>query len=74
MRGHGAVVTGHSLEDVVMSAIYLVENARIVLAAATLSDDAVFLSEAECAAAAAKNGRPASLRRAWSHFASLGAS
>ena len=71
MRGHGAVVTGHSLEDVVMSAIYLAENARIILAAASLGAEAVFLSEAECEAAAAKIGRPASLRRAWSHFAGL---
>jgi HCOMODA/2-hydroxy-3-carboxy-muconic semialdehyde decarboxylase len=71
MRGHGAVVTGHSLEDVVMSAIYLAENARIILAAASLGEDTVFLSEAECQAAAAKIGRPASLRRAWSHFAGL---
>jgi ribulose-5-phosphate 4-epimerase/fuculose-1-phosphate aldolase len=69
MRGHGAVVTGTSLEDVVMNAIYLVENARIVLAAATLGDEAVFLSEEECAAAAARIGRPASVRRAWTHFA-----
>jgi HCOMODA/2-hydroxy-3-carboxy-muconic semialdehyde decarboxylase len=74
MRGHGAVVTGPSLEDVVMSAIYLAENARIILAAAALGGDAVFLSEAECEAAAAKIGRPASLRRAWSHFAGLDAS
>lgn len=74
MRGHGAVVTGHSLEDVVISAIYLAENARIILAAAVLGDDAVFLSAAECQAAAAKIGRPASLRRAWSHFAGLDAS
>jgi HCOMODA/2-hydroxy-3-carboxy-muconic semialdehyde decarboxylase len=74
MRGHGAVVTGRGLEDVVMSAIYLVENARITLAAATLGDDAVFLSDAECEAAAAKIGRPASLRRAWTHFAGPGAS
>jgi HCOMODA/2-hydroxy-3-carboxy-muconic semialdehyde decarboxylase len=72
MRGHGAVVTGQSLEDVVISAIYLVENARIILAAATLGEDAVFLSDAECEAAAAKIGRPASLRRAWTHFAGLG--
>jgi ribulose-5-phosphate 4-epimerase/fuculose-1-phosphate aldolase len=70
MRGHGAVVTGHSLEDAVISAIYLVENARIRLAAATLSDQVVALSPAECEAAAAKIGRPASLRRAWSHFTS----
>lgn len=70
MRGHGAVVTGHSLEDAVVSSIYLVENARIRLAAATLSDRVVALSETECQAAATKIGRPASLRRAWSHFTS----
>jgi HCOMODA/2-hydroxy-3-carboxy-muconic semialdehyde decarboxylase len=72
MRGHGAVVTGHSLEDAVVSAIYLAENARIILAAAALGGDAVFLSGAECQAAAAKIGRPASLRRAWAHFTGPG--
>jgi ribulose-5-phosphate 4-epimerase/fuculose-1-phosphate aldolase len=72
MRGHGAVVTGRSLEDVVMSAIYLVENARIRLFAATLSGQVMALSGAECEAAAAKIGRPASLRRAWTHFTGPG--
>jgi len=71
MRGHGAVVTGKSLEEVVPRAIYLAQNARITLAALSLSGKVTVLSEAECRAAAAKNGRPASLHRAWSHFAAM---
>jgi ribulose-5-phosphate 4-epimerase/fuculose-1-phosphate aldolase len=71
MRGHGAVVTGHSLEDVVMSSIYLAQNAQIRLRAATLSDQVVSLSERECDSGRALIGREASLRRAWSHFAGL---
>jgi HCOMODA/2-hydroxy-3-carboxy-muconic semialdehyde decarboxylase len=69
MRGHGAVVTGRSIEHVVMNAIYLVQNARIRLAAGGLGGQVRALTEQECQAAAAKIGRPASLRRAWSHFA-----
>lgn len=71
MRGHGAVVTGQSLEEVTMRAIYLAQNARIMIAAASLGGPVKALSEAERDAAAARNGRPASLRRAWSHFAGL---
>ncbi|HWN36619.1 MAG TPA: class II aldolase/adducin family protein [Pseudonocardia sp.] len=71
MRGHGAVVTGESLEDVLMSSIYLVRNARIRLAAAALGQDVVALSDRECAAGRRLIGRPASLRRAWSHFTGL---
>ena len=71
MRGHGAVVTGRSLEDVTMRAIYLAQNARITIAATSLGGPVRTLSEAERQAAAAKNGRPASLHRAWTHFAGL---
>lgn len=71
MRGHGAVVTGNSLEDVVMSSIYLATNARIRISAAALSDQVVELSDAECASGRRLIGREASLRRAWSHFAGL---
>lgn len=71
MRGHGAVVTGPGLEAVVSRAIYLAQNARITLAASSLNGKVTALSDAECEAAAGRNGRPASLRRAWSHFAGL---
>jgi len=71
MRGHGAVVTGQSLEDVLMGSIYLVCNARIRLAAAALNPEVVALSERECAAGSRLIGRPASQQRAWSHFTGL---
>lgn len=71
MRGHGAVVTGRGLEDVVMSSIYLAQNARIRLSATALSDQVVSLSDRECDAGRRLIGRDASLRRAWSHFAGL---
>lgn len=69
MRGHGAVVTGQSVEEVTMRAIYLAQNARITIAAMSLGGTVTALSEEERHAAAARNGRPASLYRAWSHFA-----
>jgi ribulose-5-phosphate 4-epimerase/fuculose-1-phosphate aldolase len=71
MRGHGAVVTGESLEEVTMRAIYLAQNAQITIAAKSLSSTVTVLSEEERQAAAAKVGRPVSLHRAWSHFAGL---
>jgi ribulose-5-phosphate 4-epimerase/fuculose-1-phosphate aldolase len=75
MRGHGAVVTGQGLEDVTMRSIYLAQNARITIAAVSLSaaggGTVRALSQEEREAAAARNGRPASLRRSWSHFAGL---
>lgn len=71
MRGHGAVITGHSLEDVVMGSVYLTQNARIRLSAAMLGDHVTELSKQECHAGEAIIGRPASQHRAWSHFAAL---
>jgi ribulose-5-phosphate 4-epimerase/fuculose-1-phosphate aldolase len=71
MRGHGAVITGHSLEDVVMGSVYLAQNARIRLNAAMLGDKVTELSEQECRAGTAIIGRAASQHRAWSHFAGL---
>lgn len=71
MRGHGAVITGHSLEDVVMGSVYLTQNARIRLSAALLGDRVTELSEQECRAGTAIIGRSASQHRAWSHFAAL---
>jgi HCOMODA/2-hydroxy-3-carboxy-muconic semialdehyde decarboxylase len=69
MRGHGAVVTGRDLPDVVAGSVYLAQNARITISAASLGTGVVTaLSEQECRAAAEKIGRPASLARAWAHF------
>ena len=71
MRGHGAVITGGSVQDVAMSSIYLAQNARIWLAAATLGNSVATLTERECRSAGSMNGREASLRRAWAHFTGL---
>lgn len=71
MRGHGAVVTGHSLEDVVMNSVYLAQNARIRLSAAALGNKVISLSERECDAGRRLVGRPAAQQRAWNHFAGL---
>ena len=38
MRGHGAVVTGESLPEAVVTAIYLQVNARVLLQAQSLGD------------------------------------
>jgi 3-hydroxy-2-methylpyridine-4,5-dicarboxylate 4-decarboxylase len=71
MRGHGAVITGQSIEDTVMGSVYLTQNARIRLNAATLGGQVTELSERECRAGTALIGRSASQHRAWSHFAAL---
>lgn len=79
MRGHGAVVTGDSLPEVVMGSVYFTRNARIRLAAATLGGQlggqlgghVTELTERECAAGKALIGRPASVRRAWRHLCAM---
>lgn len=64
MRGHGSVVVGGSLPEVVFRAIYTEINARLQSDALRLGGgDVVFLNDAEAAAATATNA--AVLRRAW---------
>ena len=63
MRGHGAVVAGASLREVVFNSIYLQLNADIVMKATVLGD-VTFLSEGEIAAILRTRGS-FTFERAW---------
>jgi ribulose-5-phosphate 4-epimerase/fuculose-1-phosphate aldolase len=63
MRGHGAVVAGVSLREVVFNSIYLQLNADIVMKATVLGD-VTFLSEGEVAAILRTRGS-FTFERAW---------
>jgi ribulose-5-phosphate 4-epimerase/fuculose-1-phosphate aldolase len=63
MRGHGAVVAGASLRDVVFNSIYLQLNADLQMKAQTLGD-VTFLSEGEVAAILRSRGS-FTFERAW---------
>ncbi|HTV87413.1 MAG TPA: class II aldolase/adducin family protein [Stellaceae bacterium] len=64
LRGHGNVVVGGSLHEVVFRAVYTEINARLAAEALRLGDGAAtFLNEAEAAAATATN--QGQIGRAW---------
>jgi ribulose-5-phosphate 4-epimerase/fuculose-1-phosphate aldolase len=63
LRGHGNVVVGGSIREVVFRAVYTEINARLASEALRLGEDAVFLNKAEAAAATATN--QAQIGRAW---------
>ncbi len=64
LRGHGDVVVGGSIREVVFRAVYTEVNARLAAEALRLGDgEAVFLNDAEAAAATATN--QAQISRAW---------
>jgi HCOMODA/2-hydroxy-3-carboxy-muconic semialdehyde decarboxylase len=47
MRGHGAVVAGRDLREIVLTAVYMEHNARLQLQAASLPGDVNYLSDGE---------------------------
>lgn len=69
MRGHGCVVVGARLQDVVFTAYVLEQNARLQLAAEALGN-VRYLSEGEIAAARATLLQPLSSDRIWDWFGS----
>lgn len=68
MRGHGAVVTGATVQQAVISAIYLEINARILTQALALDDSPVTLSEKEIELARATQFSPLGAERAWEYY------
>lgn len=68
MRGHGAVVVGSSIEEAVLSAIYLEINARILLQTLSLDDSPVALSEREIELARETQFSPLGADRAWEYY------
>lgn len=67
LRGHGAVVVGHSIREVCMLALYLEESARLQVEAMKLGEPK-FVSQTEAERIAKRTFKPASTERAWEHF------
>jgi HCOMODA/2-hydroxy-3-carboxy-muconic semialdehyde decarboxylase len=67
MRGHGAVVTGRSLEEAVVTAIYLKINAEVQLEAMALGEPRP-LSAVEVERSRATQFSPLAIDRAWEYF------
>ena len=67
LRGHGAVVVGHSIREVCMLALYLEESAHLQVEAMKLGDPR-FVSQTEAERIAKRTLKPASTERAWEHF------
>ena len=68
MRGHGCVVTGRSLKEAVMAAVYLQVNARLLLESLRLGD-VKYLSPGEIAEMSESQVQPRTLARAWEYWA-----
>jgi ribulose-5-phosphate 4-epimerase/fuculose-1-phosphate aldolase len=66
MRGHGCVVLGKSVREVVFSSIYLEVNAELQFKANTLGD-ITFLSDGEVEAILKRRG-PYTFERAWERW------
>ena len=69
MRGHGAVVTANDVRELVMSAIYMELNARLLAQALAFGRPVRALSEREAELVGQTNLQPANLGRAWDYWA-----
>ena len=67
MRGHGCVVTGSSLREAVMAAIYLQVNAKLLLDSLPLGP-VNYLSPGEVEAMGQNLVKPVSIDRAWEYW------
>jgi 3-hydroxy-2-methylpyridine-4,5-dicarboxylate 4-decarboxylase len=68
LRGHGAVVVGQSIREVCMLALFLEESARLQTEALRLGTP-MFMERDEAQRIANRTFKPASVDRAWEHFA-----
>jgi len=68
LRGHGAVVVGQSIREVCMLALFLEESARLQAEAMRLGTP-LFMERDEAEKIAKRTFKPASVERAWNHFA-----
>ena len=67
MRGHGAVVAGETVQQAVMTAIYLQINARILLQARSLGEPRA-LSDEEIALSTGAQFSPLAMDRVWEYL------
>jgi ribulose-5-phosphate 4-epimerase/fuculose-1-phosphate aldolase len=68
LRGHGAVVVGQSIREVCMLALFLEESARLQAEAMRLGTPLI-IERDEAEKIAKRTFKPASIERAWEHFA-----
>ena len=68
MRGHGCVVAGKSIREVVMASVYLQVNAGLLLQSLPLGE-VKYLSPGEIELMSASQMRPTSQDRAWEYWA-----
>lgn len=69
MRGHGSVVAGTSLRQVVFIAHYLRVNAEVLVKASSLDEPITVLSPGEVQKAGAVHDQPSVMERAWEEWA-----
>jgi ribulose-5-phosphate 4-epimerase/fuculose-1-phosphate aldolase len=72
LRGHGAVVVGQSIREVCLLALFLEESARLQAEAMRLGTP-LFIEREEAEKIAKRTFKPASIARAWDHFAAKAA-
>lgn len=70
MRGHGIVVVGRDLEEILYASLILEDDARKTMQAAQLGEVG-FISEEECRAFDAESGLDRRSHRTWDYFARL---
>jgi 3-hydroxy-2-methylpyridine-4,5-dicarboxylate 4-decarboxylase len=70
LRGHGIVVAGPNLQEVLFTAMVLEDDAKKSWQAASLGEVGT-ISEEECRAFGAEIALPRRAQRAWNHFSSL---
>lgn len=69
MRGHGSVVVGKSIREVVFTSVYMEKNADMLIKALTIGDEVMYLSDGEVAISA--RGRAGfTLERGWENWCS----
>jgi HCOMODA/2-hydroxy-3-carboxy-muconic semialdehyde decarboxylase len=70
MRGHGSVIAGASLKEVVMAGVYLELNAKLQMQALSLGADVTYLSPGEAREAGHMLTSPEfpSMERAWEYW------
>ncbi len=67
MRGHGSIVAGHALPEVVFTAVYMERNARLQMQAQTLGQ-VRYLSPAEVELAGETLLSPLATERVWTYW------
>jgi ribulose-5-phosphate 4-epimerase/fuculose-1-phosphate aldolase len=68
MRGHGSVIAGRSLRDVVFTTYYLRLNAEVLIKAMSMGKDVTYLSAGEVDKSGELHSQPLSQGRAWEEW------